>query len=65
VVADVGRYTARDIQIADPALEELRITGTVLEHNLDGWLASLEEAFPLTVTRNSDGTIVITSDPRR
>lgn len=64
VVADVGRYTARDIQIADPALKQLRITGTVLEHNLDGWLTSLEEAFPVAAIRNPDASIVITTAPR-
>jgi transmembrane sensor len=62
VVADVGRYTARDIEIADPALGELRITGTVLEHNLDGWLQSLEEAFPVVIAKNADGSITIAAN---
>ncbi|MBL8268726.1 FecR family protein [Steroidobacter sp.] len=57
IIADVNRYTARRIELADPALGELRITGTVLEHNLDGWLLGLEESFHLRVIRHANGSI--------
>jgi transmembrane sensor len=59
IANDVGRYTARHIEITDPALRDLRVTGTVLESNLDGWLLSLEEAFPLTVEHRANGSIRI------
>lgn len=59
VAADVGRNTGRQIRVADASLGQLHITSTVLEHNLDGWLKSLEEAFPVMVIRNSDGSITL------
>lgn len=57
VVDDVIRYTGRRIELVDPSLGELRITGTVLERNLDGWLVSLEETFPVRARRGADGSI--------
>jgi transmembrane sensor len=63
IAADVGRYTARHIEVTDPALRELRVTGTVLEGNLEGWLLSLEEAFPLTVDHRANGSIRISPRP--
>ncbi len=59
VIVDIKRYTGREIELAEPAIGDLRITGTVLEHNLDGWLASLEETFPVHAARLPDGSIKI------
>lgn len=59
VAADVGRYTARTIEVTDPRLRDLRITSTVLENNIDGWLQSLEAAFPVAVERHTDGSVTI------
>lgn len=59
IAADVSRNTGRDIRVTDPSIAQLRITSTVLERNLDSWLQSLEEAFPVTVTRQPDGVIAI------
>lgn len=59
VAADVGRYTARAIEVNDARLRDLRITSTVLENNIDGWLQSLEAAFPVTVERHTDGSVTI------
>lgn len=49
VVQDVNRYTTRKIEITDPALGELRFTGTVFVDQLDGWLAALRATFPIEV----------------
>lgn len=61
VAADVGRNTGRQIRIADASLGQLHITSTVLERNLEGWLQSLEEAFPIKVVRSPDGSITLTA----
>lgn len=63
VVADVRRYADRDIEIADPAVGQLRITGTVFENDIESWLRTLESAFPLRATTDADGGIVIVSGP--
>lgn len=63
VAEDVGRYTARDIEITDPALRDLRVTSTVLESNIDSWLHSLEAIFPVSVQRHVDGSVTISPRP--
>src|SRR5688572_11660074 len=57
VIVDVARYTGREIELAEPSIGELRITGTVLERNLEGWLTSLEETFQVQAIRRADGSI--------
>ena len=53
IVNDIRRYSALDIEIADPSLEQLRITGTVFEHDVDNWLRTLEAAFPIEISESS------------
>lgn len=57
IVTDLGRYSVRGIEIADPRIGELRVTGTVFEHNIDLWLESLETMFPIRVVHEADGRI--------
>ena len=56
VVADVTRYSAREIVIANPQIADLRITGTVFASDVDSWLQSLETALPVRVVRAPDGS---------
>jgi transmembrane sensor len=56
VIADVTRYSARDIVVANPQIADLRITGTVFANDVDSWLQSLETALPLRVVRTPDGS---------
>jgi transmembrane sensor len=56
VVADLTRYSARDIVIANPQVADLRITGTVFASDVDSWLQSLETALPVRVVRAPDGS---------
>lgn len=64
VIGDVARYTGREIELAEPSIGELRITGTVLERNLDGWLGSLEETFALRAIRQADGSVRLERLPK-
>ncbi len=57
IVSDIRRYAARDIEIADPRIAELQVTGTVFEQNLDVWLMSLETMFPVRIVREPDGKV--------
>ena len=56
VIADLTRYSARDIVIANPQIADLRITGTVFANDVDSWLQSLETALPVRVVWAPDGS---------
>jgi transmembrane sensor len=57
VIADVARYSARDIVIADAATADLRVTSTVFTNDVESWIASLETALPLRAVRTEDGVV--------
>jgi transmembrane sensor len=57
VVSDLNRYTSRDIEIADPAVRQLRVTAALLESDVDSWLESLEASFPIRIVHGSDGEV--------
>jgi len=59
VVADLSRNSTRRIAIVDPAVANLRVTGVVFLDNIDGWLASLEDTFPVRVATEDNGTVLI------
>jgi transmembrane sensor len=56
VIADLTRYSARAIVIANPQIADLRITGTVFASDVDSWLQSLETALPVRVVWAPDGS---------
>jgi transmembrane sensor len=56
VIADLTRYSARDIVIANPQIADLRITGTVFANDVNSWLQSLETALPVRVVWAPDGS---------
>jgi transmembrane sensor len=49
VIASVNRYDEREILIGDPAVEELRFTGTVFEKGIDTWLQGVAAVFPVRI----------------
>jgi transmembrane sensor len=57
VIADLTRYSARDIVIANPQIADLRVNGTVFASDVDSWLQSLETALPVRVVRAPDGSV--------
>lgn len=59
VVEDLNRYSTRQIVIADPRLAELPFTGTAWANSLDGWLAGIQQAYPIEVTQSAAGDIVL------
>jgi transmembrane sensor len=65
VIADVIRYSGYDIVIADPAVAELRITGTVFANDVESWLQSLEAALPVRAIRAPDGAVRLESTSRK
>lgn len=65
VIADVTRYSKHDIVIADPAVAELRVTGTVFANDIESWLESLEAALPVRAVRAPDGAVRLESTSRK
>jgi transmembrane sensor len=58
VIEDINRYSPVKLRIADPALGELRYTGTVFPEALDAWIESVEGVFPIRV-ESVDGQRVL------
>jgi transmembrane sensor len=59
VIEDLNRYSKRKIIIQDPAIAELRFTGTVFTASLDDWLKAIEQAYPVRAENTSNGDIVL------
>ena len=58
VVANINRYSARPLVLADAQLGALAFTGTVDPGALDGWLRALPKILPLRVDAG-DGRVTI------
>ena len=54
VVADVSRYTDMDIEIADPALNDLRVAGNFRAGEVEAMLEALQTGFGVRVERAGD-----------
>lgn len=54
VIEVVNRYSAKRIEIEDADIAELRISGTVEEDHIAGWVASLDTAFGIRATEDAE-----------
>jgi transmembrane sensor len=61
VLNDVNRYAKKPIIVADEDIASLKITGTVAENNIEGWIASLASAFGIHAEEN-ESQIVLRRD---
>jgi len=59
VIADVNRYSSREIIIGDPALNDIRFTGTVLNDGIDNWLRGLSVAYPIKILDSGHDAILL------
>lgn len=57
IVADANRYRTGEIRILSPRLGDERLTMSFRTTQIEQMLQTLPETLPLTVTRNSDGTV--------
>jgi transmembrane sensor len=60
VLADLNRYSLKDVVARDPAVEALRYTGTISIDHLDQWAAGLARVYPIRVERG-DGRLILAS----
>jgi transmembrane sensor len=60
VIANLNRYSTRQLRISDADLDALSYTGTIHTDAIDSWLGALPQVFPLRVS--TSGNQVILSD---
>jgi transmembrane sensor len=58
VLADLRRYSLKDIVARDSAVEALRYTGTISVDHLDQWAAGLARVYPIRV-ESADGRLTL------
>ena len=59
VVEDLNRYSEHKVIIRDPAIAELRFTGTVFTASLADWVTAVEQAYPVRADSTANGDIVL------
>lgn len=60
-VAEVNRYSARKVVLADPRLASLRMSGVFIAGHSDSFVETVTGNFPIKVTTDSDGQILLTA----
>jgi transmembrane sensor len=65
VVSDINRYSPVKLHIADPAVGELRYTGTVFPDALDAWVASIEGVFPVRIEALDGERLIVRAESDR
>lgn len=64
VIADVNRYSHRQLIIGDAAVGELLFSGIVLQDQIEQWAQGLSGVFPVELVETDGGHIVIRSRQR-
>jgi len=59
VIEDLNRYSKHKVIIQDPAIAELRFTGTVFTASVADWVKAVEQAYPVRADSTPDGDIVL------
>lgn len=63
VIEDLNRYSEHKVIIKDPAIAELRFTGTVFTASLIDWVKAVEQAYPVRADSTANGDIVLVDRP--
>jgi len=63
LVADINRYYAPGVRLADPALADLRVTASFRPNEVDRILRVLDQATPIDVSGTATGTFVLSPAP--
>jgi len=59
VIEDLNRYSKHKVIIKDPAIAELRFTGTVFTASVADWVKAVEQAYPVRADSTASGDIVL------
>jgi transmembrane sensor len=60
-VAEVNRYSAKQIILADPRLASLRMSGVFLAGHSESFLETIVGNFPIKVTADAEGRLLLTA----
>jgi transmembrane sensor len=60
-VAEVNRYSAKKIVLADPRLASLRMSGVFIAGHSDSFVETVTGNFPIKVASGSDGRLLLTA----
>jgi transmembrane sensor len=58
VLQQLNRYSSKPIVIADPDIAAMKVTGTVVEGNVSGWVASLRSALGIVAEEQQDRIVL-------
>src|SRR5690606_34670916 len=59
VVANVNRYAEHELVIVDPAVAQMRFTGTVFRDRIGDWLTGTAHLFELRTEEAADGRVLL------
>lgn len=59
VLYDLNRYSSLPIEAPEPAIAHLKVTGRWVTSDVDGWLAGLTKALPITLHRRGDRIVIL------
>lgn len=59
VISGVNRYSEKEIIIADLSVETMVFTGSVFPEQIEGWLAGLENVFPIEVVETGSDKVLL------
>ncbi len=63
VLADVSRYTTREIIVSPSLPTDVHFTGAVFKDSIAEWLKSLSVAFPVEVTTEGSRVLIAPTSP--
>ncbi|MGK2257020.1 MAG: transmembrane sensor, partial [Brevundimonas sp.] len=60
-VAEVNRYTRQPIELRDERISSIRVSGAFDAGDIDGFVAALQDLYPLEARRAPDGHLILTA----
>lgn len=60
-VAEVNRYTETPIELRDPRVSSVRVSGAFNAGDVDGFVAALHDLYDLQATRAADGRVILSA----
>lgn len=58
-VAEVNRYSKTPMELDDPSIASIRVSGAFDAGDVDGFVAALQDLYPLQASRSSNGRTVL------
>lgn len=62
-VAEVNRYSVRKMELRAPNIADIPVSGAFDAGDIDGFVAALEDLYPVAAERRTDGTVILSDAP--